>query len=108
MPPTIAPATPGDLPQILELLERCRLPTAGLAEHLDTTLVARDGDRVVGSAALELYGAAALLRSVAVAPALRPRRAALGGVYQRLPHERAGDGMHVIRRSDATPNDRTT
>jgi amino-acid N-acetyltransferase len=71
MPPTIAPATSADLPQILELLERCRLPTAGLADHLDTTLVARNGDRVVGSAALELYGAAALLRSVAVAPELR-------------------------------------
>jgi amino-acid N-acetyltransferase len=71
MPPTIAPATSADLPQILELLERCRLPTVGLAEHLDTTLVAQDGDRVVGSAALELYGAAALLRSVAVAPGLR-------------------------------------
>jgi amino-acid N-acetyltransferase len=60
-----------DLPVILALLERCGLPTAGFAERLPTALVARaDGD-VVGSAALELYGAAALLRSVAVDEAFR-------------------------------------
>ncbi len=60
-----------DLPVILALLERCGLPTEGFAERLPTALVARaDGD-VVGSAALELYGAAALLRSVAVDEAFR-------------------------------------
>ena len=38
----------------------------GLEEHLSTILVARTDQKVVGSAALELYGTAALLRSVAV------------------------------------------
>lgn len=51
---------------MLALLARSDLPGDGLAEHAATLLVARDGDRVVGSAALELYGHAALLRSVAV------------------------------------------
>src|SRR2546426_6485694 len=79
---TIAAATSADLPALLELLGQSALPTAGLADHLDTTLVAREAGHVVGSAALELYGTTALLRSVAVAPRLRGR-----GVGQELhPH----------------------
>ena len=67
MPPIISPATPVDLPAILELLDRSKLPRAGLDEHVTTTLVAKEGKRLVGTAALELYGDCALLRSVAVA-----------------------------------------
>jgi len=70
---TIAAATSADLPALLELLGQSALPTAGLADHLDTTLVAREAGHVVGSAALELYGTTALLRSLAVAPGLRGR-----------------------------------
>jgi amino-acid N-acetyltransferase len=56
---------------VLALLSRGDLPHAGLAEHFDAALVACDGEVVVGSAALELYGEAALLRSVAVAEGQR-------------------------------------
>jgi amino-acid N-acetyltransferase len=73
LPPTIAPATPADLPAIFQLLDDNRLPRAGLDAHLATTLVARDGGALVGTAALELYGRAALLRSVAVSSARRGR-----------------------------------
>ncbi len=66
MLPTISPAQPPDLPAIFDLLERSKLPRAGLEQHVATTLVAREGARIVGSAGLELYGTAALLRSVAV------------------------------------------
>jgi amino-acid N-acetyltransferase len=52
---------------VLQLLRGQQLPTDGLRDHLSTTLVARDGDRIVGSAALEVYPHGALLRSVAVA-----------------------------------------
>ena len=62
----IQPAAANDLTAVLDLLERSGLPTIGLSEHLDTLLVAHDGGRVVGSAALELHGDNALLRSVAV------------------------------------------
>src|SRR5207253_10992493 len=65
MPPVISPATPSDLPAIFDLLDQSKLPRAGLDQHLGTTLVAKESKRVVGSAALELYGSAALLRSVA-------------------------------------------
>jgi amino-acid N-acetyltransferase len=67
----IEPATPADLPAVLALLSASGLPHDGLAEHFDAALVARDSEAVVGSAALELYGEAALLRSVAVAEGLR-------------------------------------
>ena len=75
----IGAARSSELPAVLTLLDRSGLPQAGLADHLVTTLVARDEDQVVGSAALELYGAAALLRSVAVASTLRGE-----GLGQRL------------------------
>src|SRR3989442_7860643 len=71
MPPVITPATPADLPAILELLDGSNLPRAGLDAHVATTLVAKEGKQLVGTAALELYGECALLRSVAVAPELR-------------------------------------
>jgi amino-acid N-acetyltransferase len=67
----IEPACPSDEQEVLRLLDQNHLPVAGLAEHLETTLVARQDGRVVGSAALEVYGDGALLRSVAVAPELQ-------------------------------------
>jgi len=76
---TIGAARPSDLPALLALLERSGLPQAGLVDYLETTLIARDGNEVVGSAALETYGAAALLRSVAVDSRLRG-----AGLGQRL------------------------
>src|SRR5207237_1631206 len=45
--------------------EREHLPLAGLHD-LDDLLIARDGSRIVGCAALELYDDDALLRSVTV------------------------------------------
>jgi amino-acid N-acetyltransferase len=62
-----------ELPELVRLLERSRLPTDGIAEHVASTLVARDEGRVVGSAAVELYGRVGLLRSLAVDEALRGR-----------------------------------
>ncbi len=62
-----------ELPAVLDLLKQSRLPDVGLAQHTGSLLVAVDGDRVVGCAALELYRRAALLRSVAVAEAHRGR-----------------------------------
>ena len=59
-------ARDAELPAVLTLLEQAGLPPDGLSDHMATTLVTRDMNRIVGSAALELYGNAALLRSVAV------------------------------------------
>jgi amino-acid N-acetyltransferase len=65
--PLIERARATDADAVCSLLEQNALPTAGLREHLATTLVARQAGRVVGSAALEVYADGALLRSVAVA-----------------------------------------
>lgn len=102
--PLIELAQTSDLPAILGLLKRNGLPEAGLSDHLATTLVAHDAGQVVGCTALELYGDAALLRSVAVDAGQRGRglgqaltRAALDlararGAYQvYLLTETAGD-----------------
>ena len=78
---TLTPAAPADLPAVLDLLERSTLPRAGIEEHLDTTIVAKEGERVVGCAAVEVYGTAGLLRSVAVEVSLRGL-----GMGQQLTH----------------------
>jgi len=67
----IEPARVGDLTSILDLLRRSKLPIDDLDRHLPTILVARRGADIVGSAALEIYGSGALLRSVAVDDSLR-------------------------------------
>lgn len=73
---TMTSAGPEDLPQTLGLLERCGLPLDGLEASDTVIVVAKDDDRVMGCAALEVYGEAGLLRSVAVDPT--HRREALG------------------------------
>jgi len=119
MPLDITPAAPTDLPAILALLDATRLPRAGIEDHVASTLVARqDSGVVVGTAALELYGGAALLRSVVVAATLRGQglgaaltTAALALARQRgvrsvyLLTETAGRffprfGFHAINRAD--------
>ena len=71
---TIDAAAAHDLQDIHHLLERLHLPLAGVDDHLDTMLVARDGSQIVGTAGLEMYADGALLRSVAVDPAQQGRR----------------------------------
>ncbi len=72
----IAQTEPHDVDELTSLLNYYNLSTARLNAHLATTLVARVDQHVVGSAALEVYGTAALLISVAVAPHVRGRRLA--------------------------------
>jgi amino-acid N-acetyltransferase len=65
--PVVQAAQSADFDAIARLLLDQHLPIAGLRDHLATTLIARDGEAIVGSAALEVYEDGALLRSVAVA-----------------------------------------
>ncbi|MDQ1559219.1 MAG: amino-acid N-acetyltransferase [Pyrinomonadaceae bacterium] len=67
----VEPATPADLSAVLELLARVELPAEGVAEFIESFIVARDaaaGGRIVGCVGLERHGETALLRSAAVAP----------------------------------------
>ncbi|HYR30907.1 MAG TPA: arsenic resistance N-acetyltransferase ArsN2 [Gemmatimonadales bacterium] len=51
---------------MLDLLERSKLPRAGVADHIGSVIVAREGTRIIGCVGVEIYGSAGLLRSVAV------------------------------------------
>jgi N-acetylglutamate synthase-like GNAT family acetyltransferase len=67
------PATQHDWPAIASLLEETGLPLDGARDHLDAYFLATIRDEVIGCAATELYGNAALLHSLAVTPRLRHR-----------------------------------
>ena len=86
-------ASPEDLPSILSLLERCGLPLQGAENARETTIVARKhdkhfNDKVIGCAALEVYGTAALLRSVAVDPVHRGHQLGSMLIQRTLRHAR--------------------
>lgn len=77
---TIRAARPDDLPHVLALLDRVRLPQDGLLTQEDAVLVAAtERGEIVGCAAVERYADGGLLRSVAVAPERRGE-----GLGQRL------------------------
>jgi len=63
---TVEPATADDLESVRALLRAASLPVGGVDGPRVRLWVARDGGRIVGSAALEIHGDAAVLRSVCV------------------------------------------
>jgi amino-acid N-acetyltransferase len=71
VPSPIESADRNAVSEIAAFLTANGLPAAGLGEHATHLLVARDRGRLVGTAALEVYGRDALLRSVAVDAATR-------------------------------------
>ena len=85
---TIGPAGAAHWPQIEELLRGRALPLEGAKEHLGEFLVALNSGRVVGTAALEVYGSHGLLRSVAVREEVAGR--GLGAQLLRAVLARAG------------------
>ena len=89
---TIHRATPADARAILSLLAASDLPELGVTAHLETAVVAREGERVVGCAALEMYDDGALLRSVAVDATVRG----------------SGVGQQVVRAALALAEERQT
>ena len=62
----IKKAQPQDLDSITGLLQSVNLPPDGLENCLGSCFIARANGEIVGSAALEVYGEHALLRSLAV------------------------------------------
>lgn len=67
----VSRATPGDLSDVLELLRDCELLETGVAEAIESFMVARADSWLVGCAGLEVYGDVGLLRSVAVRASTR-------------------------------------
>lgn len=95
---TIRPARAQDLPAVFDLLKRSGLPEAGLAGHAGSLILAQAGDRIIGTAALELYGRAALLRSVAVDDEHRGRGLgqALTRAALQMGRERGVAGVYLL------------
>jgi amino-acid N-acetyltransferase len=69
--PRIRPAAEGDLPVIEQLLTAEGLPHFDFADYLDTFWIAEDDQGVAGCIGMEVYGEAALLRSIVSAPRVR-------------------------------------
>ena len=93
---TVAPATPDDRPAIEGLLRAAELPLDGFDDT--DFVVARVAGELAGVAGLERSEDAALLRSVAVAPAFRKQHLAEALVADREARARA-DGigtMHLL------------
>jgi amino-acid N-acetyltransferase len=92
---SVRSAQTGDLPAIEELLRRSGLPTVGVEKWLEHFLVAESDGHLVAVAGLELYGASALLRSVAVSEGWRG--SGLGRrLVDRLLSEAQEHGAHDI------------
>jgi arsenate reductase (thioredoxin) len=86
----IEPGGRDSLGEVLSFLAANHLPEAGLADSAADVFVARQGGRLVGTAAIEIYGREALLRSVAVDARLRGT--GLGQRLTRAALERARQG----------------
>ena len=93
--PRIVPAVSADRPAVHDLLRRSGLTLDGLDEHAATLLVAREEGRVVATAALEAYGSAVLLRSVAVDAAHRGRGLGQALTHAALDAARQAGARHV-------------
>ncbi len=88
LPPGVSIGSAGTLGEVKALLAGCRLPTDDVRRD-GIFVVARAGAELCGTAGIEAFGTAALLRSVAVQPAWRGR-----GIAQALCEE-------VLRRASA-------
>ena len=92
----IRPARDEDAEAVAELLAQCGLPGAGLREQFPGGYaVAEAGGCVAGSAGVEVYSDAGLLRSVAIAPELRGAGAGRALVEDRL-RWAAGRGLREV------------
>ena len=77
----IESARPSDLAAVAVLLTDSELPTAGVSDHVEQFLVARNGERIVGCIGIEIYDTVGLLRSLAVHEDMRGT-----GIGERLVH----------------------
>jgi amino-acid N-acetyltransferase len=91
----IRSADTADHQGVCDLLASARLPLDGLPGDMAHFLVAEDAGRIVAAAGLEVYGGAALLRSVVVAPS--HRGTGLGGQLSDRALSMARDlGIHDV------------
>lgn len=94
-PVEVSKATQAELPEVLGLMQECELPDTGVAEAIESFVVARAAGTLIGCAGLELYGQLGLLRSVAVRASAR--RAGLGSeLVGRITAAARGQGLREL------------
>lgn len=92
---TFRPAGPGDWPAIESLLTAAHLPLDGAAEHLDNFVLGMVDAQLLCIGGFEQYGAAALLRSVAV-DASRRGTGAGQQLLEHLRQQAKGQGVQEL------------
>lgn len=70
-PLEVSKATQAELSDVLALVQECELLETGVAEAIESFVVARAAGTLIGCAGLEVYGSLGLLRSVAVRASAR-------------------------------------
>ena len=93
--PSFRAASLADLSTIVEFLSASGLPVEGVEAHVDSFLLAFQGGSLAACAGLEKYGAAALLRSVAVAKTHR-RKGLAGRLVSQLMEIARADGIESL------------
>lgn len=88
-------ATRAELSDVLALVHECELLETGVAEAIESFVVARATGSLIGCAGLEVYGALGLLRSVAVRASAR--RTGLGSaLVGRITNAARGQGLREL------------
>jgi protein-tyrosine-phosphatase/N-acetylglutamate synthase-like GNAT family acetyltransferase len=101
---TVGPPVVTEQPAIEALVATSGLPSSVVAEHFPSAyVVARRSGNVVGVAALEVHGDAALLRTVAIEPSERGRGTGLALVAERLATAWAGHIGRVFLLTTTAP-----
>lgn len=100
----IRKASVADREAVLALLVEAGLPTAGVPSSMVDFVVATDDDKVIGAAGLEVYGTAALLRSVVVSPSARSTGIGRRLVERALVDAAAADIVDVFLLTTSAPD----
>ena len=99
-PVAIRAARAADRLAVEALLTEAGLPLDGVAEHFAHFLVAQQGGHVAGAVGREPYGEFALVRSLAVQPALRGCGVGVRLVNRALDEARAARHRRVFLRTE--------
>lgn len=92
-----------DLSTLLNLLKSCDLPLDDFVSHINTTVIARTMNEIIGCAALEMYNPYALLRSVAVASSYRKKGVGRALAKAALEIAHAEDVLQVYLLTETAP-----
>ena len=92
------------LPDVLELLDACKLPIDDISLERQSIITAREGERLIGCCAFELHGPIAQLRSFAIRPDERSFTLARRLVGQVIREANQNGARTLILLTDTLPD----